>query len=174
MTTWDMGDGASWCDLCNCKVYIEHLKCTYRKCPMNVPSAVPTDALIKEEMDRVFGAMKTSAPKWWLERKITPPEAPPRNDMVVLPAHYSRYPIEPITFAVENGLNFLQSNIIKYVVRYEHKNGLEDCLKALRLCEMMAKRVAGDPDWSKASTVTLDGMGLAEYGAKWKEPKGEV
>lgn len=68
-------------------------------------------------------------------------------DMVNLPPHYARFKIEPIRFAEENGLTFLQGNIIKYLVRAEHKNGLEDLAKAKRCLEMYIKMKQGDPDW---------------------------
>jgi hypothetical protein len=68
-------------------------------------------------------------------------------DMVVLPKHYARYQIEPIRFIAENGIGFMEGNIIKYVVRSDAKNGLEDLLKAIRYSIMLYRRTAGDPDW---------------------------
>ena len=38
--------------------------------------------------------------------------------------------IDVIQFVQENGLDFMQGNVIKYVTRYKAKNGLEDLLKA--------------------------------------------
>lgn len=55
---------------------------------------------------------------------------------VVHPNHYSRFIIEPVTFCVANNLNFNQSNVIKYICRARHKNGLEDLLKARRYIDM--------------------------------------
>lgn len=60
------------------------------------------------------------------------------ND-AINPAHYDRYQIQPIDFIVGNKLNFLQGNVIKYVVRYEHKNGLEDLLKARAYLDRMIR-----------------------------------
>lgn len=74
------------------------------------------------------------------------------RDNVVLPEHYARFKIEPIHFIGENKLNFFQGNIIKYVLRYDAKNGLEDIKKAERYCQMFRAYLEGDPDW-------------------WKEPK---
>lgn len=48
----------------------------------------------------------------------------------VNPKHYDKYAIQPIDFITKNGLGFLEGNVIKYVVRYKDKNGLEDLLKA--------------------------------------------
>lgn len=44
--------------------------------------------------------------------------------------HYTQWKIQPITFISANKLNFCQGNVIKYVMRYNQKNGLEDLKKA--------------------------------------------
>jgi len=61
--------------------------------------------------------------------------------VVVHPSHYSRFVIEPVTFCAANNLSFNISNIVKYVCRAEHKNGLEDLLKARRYVEMEIESV---------------------------------
>lgn len=68
-------------------------------------------------------------------------------DMVTLPKHYARFEIEPIRFICQNNLNFFQGNIIKYVLRHDAKNGLEDLKKARRYLDMFIKFVEGNPDW---------------------------
>lgn len=70
-----------------------------------------------------------------------------RKDAVVLPKHYARFEIEPIRFICENNLNFFQGNIVKYILRWDAKNGLEDLKKAKRYLEMFIKWVEKDPDW---------------------------
>jgi hypothetical protein len=74
------------------------------------------------------------------------------TDNVVLPAHYARFTIEPIRFICENNLNFFQANIVKYILRWDAKNGMEDLQKAKRYLNMFIKFVAKDPDWWKADT----------------------
>ena len=70
-----------------------------------------------------------------VERLTAPdPSGPP--DMVNQPSHYSRMTIEPATFAMANGLDFLTANAVKYVVRAPYKNGVEDYRKAIRCIEM--------------------------------------
>lgn len=69
------------------------------------------------------------------------------KDMVTLPEHYARFEIEPIRFICENNLNFFQGNIVKYIMRWDAKNGLEDLRKAKRYLEMFIKWVEKDPDW---------------------------
>jgi hypothetical protein len=74
-------------------------------------------------------------------------EAIERGDKVVLPEHYARFAIEPVRFICENNLNFFQGNIIKYILRWDAKNGLEDLRKAKRYLEMFIKFVEKDPNW---------------------------
>ena len=44
--------------------------------------------------------------------------------------HYNKYKIQPRDFITQNNLDFNVGSIIKYVVRYKSKNGLEDLKKA--------------------------------------------
>lgn len=46
------------------------------------------------------------------------------------PDHYSRWKIQPWDFISQNNLDFIRGNIIKYIMRYDAKNGLEDLKKA--------------------------------------------
>lgn len=71
------------------------------------------------------------------------------GDMVNLPQHYARFKIEPIRFIGENGLDWFQGNIVKYTLRHDAKNGLEDLKKARRYVDMYIAFKAGDPDWWK-------------------------
>ena len=71
----------------------------------------------------------------------------PLQDNVNLPHHYAPFKIEPIRFICENGLNFFQGNIVKYTLRHDAKNGLEDIDKVIRYATMYRKFLAGDPDW---------------------------
>ena len=61
----------------------------------------------------------------------------PKPDAVVRPAHYTRFAIEPITFITANNLPFIVGNVVKYICRYDAKNGDEDIRKAIRYCEML-------------------------------------
>lgn len=58
--------------------------------------------------------------------------------------HYKSCKIEPITYIEANGLGFHAGNVIKYVSRYQHKNGLYDLYKARwyisRLIELEEKK----------------------------------
>lgn len=47
------------------------------------------------------------------------------------PPHYNKFPIQVMQFCEVNNLGWCEANVIKYVVRHEGKNGLEDLKKAL-------------------------------------------
>ena len=51
--------------------------------------------------------------------------------------HYQKLTIQPVEFIVKNNIPFLEANVIKYVVRYKDKNGLEDLNKAKHYLEML-------------------------------------
>jgi hypothetical protein len=46
------------------------------------------------------------------------------------PNHYKQGNIEVIDFILDQKLNYLEGNVIKYLSRYKKKNGLEDLHKA--------------------------------------------
>lgn len=78
----------------------------------------------------------------------------PKPDVVNRPAHYSRWKIEPITFIMENGLNFEIGSAVKYVVRAGFKiydgmtaeeSELTDLRKAKRMIEMRIGKLEGKP-----------------------------
>jgi|TARA_R100001530_G_C4320879_1_gene155760 hypothetical protein len=47
------------------------------------------------------------------------------------PEHYTEgFGIEPIDYIVQNEMDFLEGNIIKYVSRYPQKGGVRDLKKA--------------------------------------------
>lgn len=52
-------------------------------------------------------------------------------------SHYKKYSIQPIVYAMENGLNYCQANAIKYITRYRDKGGTEDLRKAIHNLEIL-------------------------------------
>ena len=47
------------------------------------------------------------------------------------PKHYTDgFGIQPLDYIIENEMDFLEGNIIKYVSRYPHKGGVKDLRKA--------------------------------------------
>lgn len=55
--------------------------------------------------------------------------------------HYKKYKIQPYTFISENNLSFMQGNVVKYILRYEDKNGIEDLNKVIHYCELEIERI---------------------------------
>ena len=51
--------------------------------------------------------------------------------------HYQGYAIEPIDFIYHNQIPSIEANIIKYVLRHQYKNGLEDLQKAKQYLEYL-------------------------------------
>lgn len=51
--------------------------------------------------------------------------------------HYKQYAIQPAQFALANGLDYAQSNAIKYIVRHKDKNGAQDLDKAIHYVELL-------------------------------------
>lgn len=54
--------------------------------------------------------------------------------------HY-KLKIQPWTFITENNLSYFQGNIIKYAVRYQKKNGIEDLNKIKHYCDLEIERI---------------------------------
>ena len=55
----------------------------------------------------------------------------------IRPTYYAKYEIDPWTFIIENQLGMDVGSVVKYVVRHQDKNGVEDLNKAIKCIEMM-------------------------------------
>jgi|TARA_B100000497_G_scaffold108347_1_gene126471 hypothetical protein len=62
------------------------------------------------------------------------------TDNIKEPKHYTQYRIEPIDFIISNNLDFCTGNIIKYVLRYNLKNGVEDLKKAKQYIDFLIEK----------------------------------
>jgi hypothetical protein len=51
--------------------------------------------------------------------------------------HYKQWKIQPIEFIHANGLPYIEGNIIKYIMRHNYKNGLEDLKKARHYLDIL-------------------------------------
>lgn len=58
--------------------------------------------------------------------------------------HYAKHTIQPYEFITANKLSFFQGNVIKYVVRYKDKNGIEDLQKIIHYCELEIEQMRKD------------------------------
>lgn len=51
--------------------------------------------------------------------------------------HYKKYKIQPVEFFYYNNVPFLEGNIIKYVMRWRDKNGVQDLEKARHYIDLL-------------------------------------
>lgn len=65
--------------------------------------------------------------------------------------HYAALKIEPIDYILQNGLDYLEGNVIKYVSRYRRKNGVEDLRKARQYLEWLIDRELNNAEAEKES-----------------------
>jgi hypothetical protein len=71
-------------------------------------------------------------------------------DNVMHPNHYARWAMEPIEFIAINNLPWWLANVIKYTMRFDAKDGLQDLYKARSYLEMKIREVEGEKRfWDK-------------------------
>lgn len=51
--------------------------------------------------------------------------------------HYTGYKIQPVEFITVNKIGFIEGNVIKYLLRFKEKNGLQDLDKAIHYIELL-------------------------------------
>jgi hypothetical protein len=51
--------------------------------------------------------------------------------------HYKKYKIQPVEFIIKNNIGFVEGNIIKYILRFKEKGGVQDLLKAKHYIELL-------------------------------------
>ena len=56
-------------------------------------------------------------------------------------SHYKDFYIQPYEFISKNELTFFQGNVVKYVLRYPYKNGIEDLEKIKHYCDLEIKKI---------------------------------
>ena len=79
-------------------------------------------------------------------------------------------------YAKSHNLDFFEGNVIKYVTRWRHKNGIEDLLKAKQYLDKLIEHdLHTDYDYSNNGAVfsinTCDGYTKFEDGTKIKPIK---
>lgn len=67
---------------------------------------------------------------WCREEDLTKIEDNIAYDTINHPKHYTSHPSGVEVIQITEHLNFCLGNVIKYVLRHTHKNGLEDLKKA--------------------------------------------
>ena len=61
------------------------------------------------------------------------------SNKVEHPDHYNQG-IEMWDYAMSHNLDFMEGNIVKYVTRWRHKNGIEDLLKAKQYLDKLIEK----------------------------------
>jgi hypothetical protein len=51
--------------------------------------------------------------------------------------HYLKYKIPPVEFIIKNNIGFVEGNVIKYILRFKEKGGVQDLLKAKHYIELL-------------------------------------
>ena len=75
------------------------------------------------------------------------------KDEVFHPQHYARWKMEPIEFIAINDLPWWLANLIKYSMRYDAKDGLQDLYKGRSYLDMKIRQVEQVPRfWDKPVT----------------------
>jgi hypothetical protein len=54
--------------------------------------------------------------------------------------HYTAFAIQPIDYINANEMDFLEGNVVKYVTRWRHKNGIEDLEKLVDCAKRLLAR----------------------------------
>ena len=83
------------------------------------------------------------------------------SDMQIGGGHYKDMPIQPWHFCQRNKLTYGESNVIKYVCRHRHKNGVEDLRKAIHNIEMIIEDEYGQVELPQ--DVNDGGFFVEEY-----------
>ena len=58
--------------------------------------------------------------------------------------HYRRYKIQPVEYAIANGMGPLAFNIVKYATRYKDKGGKEDIKKLIHYAKLILEFEYGE------------------------------
>lgn len=58
--------------------------------------------------------------------------------------HYKNMAIQPTEYIHANGIGFIAGNIIKYISRYQSKNGMQDLEKAKHYLEILIELEGDD------------------------------
>jgi hypothetical protein len=51
--------------------------------------------------------------------------------------HYKGFAIQPVEYIHKNGLGFIEGSVVKYVIRWRTKGGLEDLQKARHFLDLL-------------------------------------
>jgi len=75
-----------------------------------------------------------------------------KSDPVFRPAHYTQWLIEPFTFLMINDVPYAEACVVKYILRWRKKNGIEDLEKARRIIDMIIELETNKSDYIAKKT----------------------
>ncbi len=85
------------------------------------------------------------------------------HDPINHPRHYNSHPSGIETIRITRELPFDLGNAVKYVMRAEHKNGLEDLKKARWYLNDFLNQPARPKGWDKSTTAATLCFCVADY-----------
>jgi hypothetical protein len=93
----------------------------------------------------------TPVPVNKLPSDVATPEQVPRMNyrQQIGGTHYTDMPIQPFDVIATEGLNFWEGSALKYLMRYKHKGGVEDLMKAQHYIDILIAREKGVKEWWK-------------------------
>lgn len=103
-------------------------------------------AVRKSRDEEILDTIRKDRARW--RKSMDEQKKKTKDDQVVHPNHYERWAVEPVTFIMDNGLEFWRGNVIKYVMRAGLKEGqseVTDLQKAKRYIEMRINQLEGKP-----------------------------
>ena len=75
-------------------------------------------------------------------------------DNVHQPAHYARRKMQAIEYIAINNLEWWEANVVKYIARYDAKDGLQDLYKARSYLDMKIRQLeAHERFWEKPVAI---------------------
>jgi len=61
------------------------------------------------------------------------------KEQVTHPSHYNQGKTEMWDYSAQHNLDFFEGNVVKYVTRWKHKNGIQDLYKAKQYLDKYIK-----------------------------------
>lgn len=124
--------------------------CVYPACVVQkAPTALPTCVRCGVSTQAVTGCTSPHCPVFKNYKPGAMVSVADHNTIIYKgsdvehPKHYSRWSMEPIEFIAINDLPWWLANVIKYTMRYDAKNGLEDLYKARSYLDMKIRQLEG-------------------------------
>lgn len=72
------------------------------------------------------------------------------------PVHYD-FHIQPVDFILANGIDFCEGNVIKYVCRWQDKNGVDDLKKARHYLDILIEHAEKEErDYDNDNVIPYD------------------